>query len=50
MTLENLLDTNFKHLKAMSVNLKPVSKQSSVLGASFLNPSISDKEIDQILE
>lgn len=50
LSKEKLLETNYKHLSAMSINLKPISQEPSNLGPGSLNPVSSKEEIDQILE
>ena len=49
LNVEHLLETNFKHLSAMSINLKR-KDSSSDLGKGAVNPLTSDREIDEIVE
>lgn len=49
LNVQHLLETNFKHLSAMSINLKRKGS-SSDLGRGTVNPLTSDREIDEIVE
>lgn len=48
LSKEALLKTNYKHLSAMSVNLR--EGQRSALSGGSLNPVSSKQEIDTIVE
>lgn len=48
LTKEKLLETNYKHLCAMSVNLR--EGQGSVFGGGSLNPVSSKQEIESIVD
>ena len=47
LNIENLLDVNYKHLCAMSINLR---KKGALTGKGTLNPMKSNAEIEDIID